>query len=108
MNEQRRKSPLTNFVNLSEKPNSSQTTPEAEEKEEWKYETFKLRTKTIEKLEDYLYLRQGTERFLTKQELYDEAINFYLESKGEIPPMPDEARERLNQRKDTRGRKKKA
>ncbi len=100
----RRGSPLKNLLKKVNSQDSETTTSQTISTSQTSNENIKFPSVLVERFEDYLYLRQGVDRYLTKQELYIEAIKFFLNAKGDIPAMPLEAREKLNQKK---GRNKK-
>ena len=115
MTEQRRRSPLMNFIpkdepqgEVPEVKKTSEVTSQQKKPSDWKYETFRLRVDSIAKMEDLLYQRQCKDPLYTKQELYDEVVQFFLSAQGDIPPMPASARERFDRQKEARGRKPKS
>ncbi len=74
------------------------------QEDEWVTVSIKLPRKTIKQVEDFHYWERQKNPFLTVQEVYNTAVTEYLDAKG-VEPMPSEAREILESKKQKRRRK---
>lgn len=103
---ERRKSPLRAMINNNiEDIKAIESIPNIENIEVSKF--FSIKKQLADKLDDYVYFKQTEDRFLTEKEVISEALKFFLESQGNIPEMPPEAKLRLQERRNKNGRKKK-